>query len=155
MGKIALERVPGAMKRHLIAMLALATVGCSGGTPIDEGKWTTSVELKAGTALLWKSEGERCIAAPETEGPIANMLSLTPLGSCTAYESNYGGGSLSVRLACMGRPGGMIGAMSSSKVAVDGQYGTGSIDADFDAAMDGSAQPPLKGTLVARRTGDC
>jgi uncharacterized protein DUF3617 len=144
------------MKQLSIVIPALAIAACTESSPIKAGMWQATTELKAGQQLLWTSKVDRCITDPETDAPIPGMVSASPLGQCQAYESHYDDGHLSVRTACMGRMNSFSQGMDASKVAIDGKYAADRIDAQISVSLDTHPEAArLKGTLTARRTGDC
>lgn len=143
--------------RHAIVAAALLLAGCGSSTEISPGMWTSEVALSAGQNQLWSSKTQRCFD-PKANGldPVTDLLRVTPLGSCTSVESNYENERVSVLVHCTGRPGAMLGAMPEARVRLNGRFAAAMIDGDLDAELVHEPQgAKLKGTLSARRTGDC
>lgn len=144
------------MKRKLIATIALALAACSSGTPIDDGKWQATIELKAGETLLWTSTIERCISEPEADDPGLTILNGTPLGQCVTGHSRYSGGSLSVVGSCLGRMHPMAASATSTSITLNGRYSPTTVDGEFSARIVTEPEAsPQSGTVTARRAGDC
>lgn len=145
------------MRRFLIATSAISLATCGQSGVIDPGMWSTEVSLSAGKSELWSTKVERCMdPVANNEDPVTGILRTTPLGQCTAVESDYEGGKVSVLVHCMGRPGAMIGGMPESRVRMNGTYSGTAMNGPLTVELVHEPESPkLTGILSARRTGDC
>lgn len=153
------------MKR-LVLLAPLALLACSGSSStIQPGQWEmttrfTTVEapgmpeaaLKAMQSQAGQAQTQSsCITPEQAANPAGDIMKSGAGGQgCTARDSTFSGGNISVHMTCPGPGGG------SMNLAWEGHYTATTMEGQFTTELQGGPQTMrMVGTMTGRRTGDC
>lgn len=150
---------------NITAQEAAAEAASGGSLAMRPGRWEQKMEfteinipgMPAGMADMIRGQmGQgmtvtHCITEEDVQEPTPEMFSGEGQDNCKFEEFNRSGNNMRMRMSCDSEGGGTV------NMAMNGEYGVEAYRLNMDMNATGGEQGEMnmKGTVSARRIGDC